>query len=396
VSRAAHRDLHVLVGAYGLSALGDQLTLIALLLRTHDLSGSGPAVAGVTVASLLPLVVFAPVAGLLVDRVETVRVLTVAALFQAVVVTTLAFTTSLPATLALVVLLGLSAAVERSGLVALVPVVAGEARATRSYAAVVTAQTVGGSAGPALAGALVAGVGATSALLLDAASFVVLALLLDTLRARRRPAPVAVGERRWGQLRAGVTVVGADPLLRVVVAVLAGAVLAGTLINVASVFFAKDVLGVGDLGYGLLVSAWSLGMVAGSSLVAARIPDRWQALGLVVAAVAIGLAFTAMAGAPNLPVALGAVVVAGAGNGVQTVALRSLVRSRIPDRLRGRAFASASALVTAANLAGTSGGGVLVNAVGPQATIQLAGIGTLLAGLVGLAWFRRLVSPAVP
>jgi hypothetical protein len=39
---------------------------------------------------------------------------------------------------------------------------------------------------------------------------------------------------------------------------------------------------------------------------------------------------------------------------------------------------------------------VLVTAIGPQATIQLAGAGTLLAGLVGLAFLRRLVSLAVP
>jgi MFS family permease len=79
------RDFRLIVVAVGLSSFGDVLAAVALTIRVHDLTGSGLAVAALLLADLVAHVVLAPWAGMLVDRVETRRVLVAVSLGQAAV-----------------------------------------------------------------------------------------------------------------------------------------------------------------------------------------------------------------------------------------------------------------------------------------------------------------------
>jgi Major Facilitator Superfamily len=100
-------DVRLIVGAVGVSALGDFLLWIPLTLRIQEISGSGVAMAGLFLALWTPLVVLAPVAGLVVDRREARGVLLVASLAQMVVAAALAFALdSVAAILVLAALLG--------------------------------------------------------------------------------------------------------------------------------------------------------------------------------------------------------------------------------------------------------------------------------------------------
>src|SRR3954469_14084092 len=80
----APRDLRLLSGAVLLSAAGDLLMVVVLSLRVHDLTGSGFAVAGVFATLMAPVVLLAPLAGRLVDRTETRRLLMAVSAGQAV------------------------------------------------------------------------------------------------------------------------------------------------------------------------------------------------------------------------------------------------------------------------------------------------------------------------
>src|SRR5687768_13290875 len=91
MSLLRRRNFLLVFASFALSSFGDYLALLALTIRVHDSTGSGWAVSALLLTGLLPLVAFAPLAGLLVVRTETVRVLAVAALAQAVVAMGLAF-----------------------------------------------------------------------------------------------------------------------------------------------------------------------------------------------------------------------------------------------------------------------------------------------------------------
>ena len=119
------RDLRLVVGAVGLSALGDALAFVPLVLHLEGESGSGPAVAALLIALWGPVALLAPVAGALVDRVETRSLLLGVSLAQAAVVAVLAFVSAPGAVIALAALVGIGFAIAQPAEFALVPVVAG-------------------------------------------------------------------------------------------------------------------------------------------------------------------------------------------------------------------------------------------------------------------------------
>ena len=117
----AERDFRLILAAWGASMFGDFLAVIALTIRVQEASGSGVAVAALLVALGIPAGLFNSIAGWLVDRVETTRVLAFTAAGQAVVAVGLALVDSVAATVALAFVLGCGLAVESPALFSLLP-----------------------------------------------------------------------------------------------------------------------------------------------------------------------------------------------------------------------------------------------------------------------------------
>ena len=180
------RDLRLLAGAVFLSAAGDLLALIVLALQVHELTGSGLAVSALFATTLVPVVALAPLAGLVADRFESVRVLVAASLVQALVAAALAFSGDLAAILALSSLLTAGNAFGQPAEFTLVPAVAGSRRVTEATGVLEAARYAGFAAGPVLAAGLAA-LGPRPALLVNAASFVAIAAAAGAMRARRPP-----------------------------------------------------------------------------------------------------------------------------------------------------------------------------------------------------------------
>jgi hypothetical protein len=83
-------------------------------------------------------------------------------------------------------------------------------------------------------------------------------------------------------------------------------------------------------------------------------------------------------------------VAGGIGHAAKNVIVRTLIHERVPDALRGRAFAAYSGLRNAAELIALGGGGVLVTTLGARTTLFIAGAGAVVAGVCGLAAYRVL------
>lgn len=374
--------LSAVAALYGLSAMGDQMALVALTLRLHDQGRSSLAISALVVAGVLPLVVVGPLVAPLVDRVESGRLIVVVTSLQAVLALGLAFVTDVVASIGLLALLGAGLAVVSPALLLLVPEILGEENTARGYARLETFRSAGNVVGPALAGLLIAAFDDRAALLCDAVTFAVMAVAFLVLRVRRRP--VAGTAANWlAQVREGVGVLGADRLLRTAIAALCAAIVFTAVLSVARVFFVRDDLGASDSAYGVLVTAHTVGMLLTSALIAPRIPAAWQPRVLVGAGALMGVALAASAGIPVFAVALGAFVLTGAANSLQALAIRNLIHARVPSGVRGRAFASSGAALNGANLTGTALGGPAVGLLGGTGALALAGIGTLVVSLAG-------------
>ena len=122
-------------------------------------------------------------------------------------------------------------------------------------------------------------------------------------------------------------------------------------------FFAKGVLRAGDLGYGALAAAWLFGMVAGSVLIARKLPPRRLASAALLAAVGGGAAVAVAAAMPDVVIAATAFFAGGVANGVENVSVRSLIHHSVPDELTGRVFAAYSGLAAGTQIGATALGG---------------------------------------
>ena len=375
------RSVALLSAAILLSALGDFLAVIPLALGLQHESGSGIVVAGLFIALWAPVALLAAPAGLLVDRCDPRRTLIAISAAQALVAVALGFAGSTAAILALTALLGCGVAVAHPAEFALVPAVAGDDGVKAANGRIESARYLGYTLGPLLGGALAASGGTRVALLLDASTFVAVALVAVALRPRRAP----VRDREdLGRARDGIVFLVRDRLLALVLTVAFTSLLFMTASATAEVFFATDVLDGGDLGYGALMTAWTAGMVLGATTLPCRVPAAGAATAALVAIAVQGAGLAV----PTLWLALGFAVVAyavgGSAQGLKNVLIRTLIHERVPERLHGRAFAAYNGLRNGAELVALAGGGLLVSAIDARWTLLLAGAVPMLAATAGL------------
>jgi MFS family permease len=395
-------DFRLLALSNGLSSLGDELALVALTIKVFELSdGSGIAVAAVLLAGIVPLVVFAPFAGLIVDRTETTGTLALASVAQALIAVGLAFAEPVWLVVALSFLLGSAASIASPAVFAIVPTAVDDDDLTEANANMETVRYIGMVAGPLIAGGLAGALGADrgtrAALLLDAITFLVITSAAASLKVRRLPEPVPEEGRAKGEARRGFAFIRRDRVLLIGVVAVAATVLFATMDNVAEVFFANDpkLLNAGNWGYGALAAVWLLGMVVGAGVIARRLHQEQLAPAVLLSSITGGAAVAIAALFPHIVLALSMFAVGGVANGVASVSMRSLIHHRVPDRLRGRVFAAYFGVAFAGQLAATALGGVLISILPSSRDVLLVGgAGGALVGLVGMAWFAALPSEA--
>jgi Na+/melibiose symporter-like transporter len=383
---AGTRDLRLLALAVGLSAAGDMIALITLSLRVHDLTGSAFAVSALFGATMLPIVALAPLGGRLADRVESTRVLLAASVAQAVVAAGLAFVDPLAAILALTALLTAGAAIAQPAEFALVPAMATPERLAAAGGRMEAARYAGFTAGPLLAAGLVALGGTQLALLVNAASFTAVALAAAAMRTRRHPEPHAIAHEDKG---AGLRSLLGDRVLRPVVLAAVGALLFISACMTAEVFYVKDVLGAGDAGYAAMFAAWTLGMVFGALALPQRVPPAAMATVALLALALQGAGMAAQTAWAVLPAALAGWLVGGVGHGLKNALVRTVIAQRVASAAHGRAFAAYNAARNAAELGALGAGGALVGVLGARNALVLAGLGPVVAALLGLAALRH-------
>jgi MFS family permease len=246
--------------------------------------------------------------------------------------------------------------------------------------------TIGAAAGPAIAGVVVAGAGARTALFADAISFAAVAILMAT--ASGLPQATVEEGGSIERLRRGLAYVRARPQLRVLIMAQAAAFVFFALVIPIEVVFAKDTLGAGDAGYGALLASWGTGMVVGAGAFALlrRIPLR--AL-LPISVFAIGAAYLITGFAPTLLVACIASVLGGAGNGIEWVTLVTAAQQLTRAEYQARVVSVVESVGKAAPGLGFVMGGTIAALLSPRASYVVAGAGVIVVlGLAALALSR--------
>jgi MFS family permease len=366
-----------LLGANIVSLVGSMLTIVALPWFVLITTGSA-AKTGLTGAfEVLPMFVAGVFGGTLVDRLGYKRSSVIADVVSGVgvaLVPLLYHTVGL-AFWQLLLFVFIGSLLSVPGLTArraMLPELAQMAgwRLERVNASFESVQFIALLLGPPIAGLLIAIIGASNVLWLDATSFGVSALVVASVipRVASGVEGAARGAYR-DELRAGLRFILNDRLLLTLALGLAVTNMLGNpLFGVVLPVFARDVYGKASV-LGIIIAAGGAGQIVGATLYGAfghRLPRRalWLAAFLIEPLVWLPLVVT-----HSLPVIIGALAAGGILIGPTNPMLVTIRHERIPQELRGRVFSTFSAISGVAQPFGLALGGVAVQVFGLRGTL---------------------------
>jgi MFS family permease len=385
----------------GISLVGTWMQSVALSWLVYRLTGSGLMLGLVGFAGQIPVLVLAPLAGVLADRWRLRRVLVITqslALAQATVLAVLTLTGQIGPglILALSAVLGIVNAFDMPTRQAFVvqmiedPADLGNAIALNSF-------LVNGArlVGPSLAGVLIAAIGEGPCFSLNAISYVAVIAALLAMRLVPRAA-VRAARPVLADLHEGLRYALGFPPIRDILALLALSSLLGMSYSTVMPMFARDVLGGGARTMGFLLGATGLGALIAALFLASR--PTVVGLGRIIAQGAglfgLGLMLVSLVRhvTPGLPLML----LVGMGMMLQIASSNTILQTIVDDDKRGRVMS----LYTMAFLGMTPFGsllaGSLAQTLGAAHALQVGGACCLLGGVLfafRLPALRPLVRP---
>lgn len=381
------------------SAFGSYITVLAIQVLVVDvLAGDAADVGLVNAARWVPYLLFGLLAGVLVDRVRRRPVLVATDLLSAVALSAIPV---LSATGSLTVgwlagvmaVFGLCTVVGDAAFQSFVPRLVPTRLLGPAHARLDQSDAVAQASGPAVAGGLVQLLGAPLAVLVDAVSYLVSAVLLATVRvdeargeSRRRVRDIGpeIGEGlRWIYRHATLRPLALSTHAWFACSAVAGAVMTP---------FALRTLHLSPATLGLALAAAGVGALVGSS-VAVRMGDRWGAGHVIIGArLGTGTAWGLMAAAALLVPGGGAWVVFALGQlllglcmGAENANEMAYWQTATPDRLQGRTNATRRSANRAVIVVAAPLGGLLGDAAGYGTALVAAGATLVVVATVSLA-----------
>ncbi|MDG9710785.1 MFS transporter [Streptomyces sp. DH10] len=336
--RPAYRRLW---GSTIVTAVGSQLTAVAVPKQIYDITGSSAWVGAASLAGLVPLIVFALWGGAIADTMDRRKLLLITN--TGIAVTSLLFWlqafTGLESVAALMVLLavqqafwGLNAPARSASIARLVP----EDELPAANALGSTVMQTGQVAGPLLAGALIPVIGLPELYLIDA-----LALCVTVWAVYRLPSlpPLGTVVRRAGvkEIAAGFRYISGHTVLLLSFLADIIAMVLGMPRALFPQLAAQTYAPYGEgLALGLLFAAIPIGAVLGglfSGTFSRARRHGWMVIGSVVV---WGAAITGFGLSGNLWVGVAFLAVAGVADMVSMVFRGSILLSAATDEMRGR------------------------------------------------------------
>jgi len=378
---AAYRRLWA---ARTVSQWGDIAQFTALALLVFHLTHSGIGVSGMVIAEILPVLLLAPLAGPLVDRLPRVTVMIGADIARIVLATVLAaWHGNFPAVYAVAFGLSAGAVFFNPAANSLLPALVKEDQLVAANSAIWSAAVLSQVVLAPLAGVLTATAGYAWAFAVNAASFAISAVLLAGLRAREAPRPMTIAPL-LAQAREAASLLVRDRLLRALAVAQTLAALSAGATSALLVVLAVRRLHTSGGGYGLLLGAIAAGAFTGP-VVLARLPALARRPAVVFVAFGLrGLVDLVLASVMALPAALAALAGYGIGTSTGNVTFATVIQSHVADRMRGRVFSAFDLIWQSLRLASLLLGGLLADAAGIRAVYYTGGALLAAAALAGL------------
>lgn len=386
------RQRAYLLFAFTVSTAGDWLYRLALPLLVLQMTGSAVGTALAYALEYIPYIIFSMVGGVAADRADRKRLLIVADLTAALLVTGLvvvlgAGSSHVWPVFLVAFLISSVRPIYHPAFQSLLPSLVPAKELTKLNSRVQTIDSMFLIAGPLLGVGVVAALGVVTALWLNAVSFVIsaLALLLIRVPASEAGAPAAGGAARgrlWGDLVDTVRYLAADRITLNGSLVMTGSAAGLMIVEANLIYYLVTLRGFPLSTVGIVLGAYGVGSVIGA-LAAPALANR-VAPGVLIAAalLAAGAVTALLATGPGI-VGM-AVLWACVGACVMAVVVVwfSLRQQIVPRHLLGRVVAVSRMLAYAATPLGALAGAWALSTIGGAPTIAIsAAVQILVAGL---------------
>ena len=362
------------------SNLADGVFFIALPLLAVRLTDSPVLVAGVAIAGRLPWLVFVLVAGALADRLDRRRTMRNVQLFRVAVVGILAVLAmldalSLPVLYVAAFVLGVGETMFDTAAQSIMPsIVPKEQLATANGRLYAVELIMNQFVGPPLGGLLI-GLSVPLALSGSVAGYALAALGLTLISGSFRPERAGPPTRLTTDIAEGLRYLWRHRVLRTLAIMVGVMNLASTATFAVFVLYAvaPGPMGLSEPAFGILLTSFALGSLAGS-LVAARLEARLGRVPVLFASVVVMSAGIAVPALTTNPVVVGAAfAISGLFIVVWNVITVSLRQRIVPNHLLGRVNAGYRLFAWGTQPIGALLGGVAGETLGLRAVFLIFG-----------------------
>src|SRR4051794_4055376 len=381
------RDMRLLVTSFVVDGLGSWAYSTVLLVYIYERTGSATWVAAATACRWIPGLVFASLGGVVADRFERTRVMIVSALVSAALVGLMAVAVATDGPLVLLLLLSALAATAyvpyRPAAGALTPDVVDEKELAAANALFSALESLTVVLGPAVGGLLLLTGQPTTAIVLNAISFLVAALCVSRVRTKSRGGGGEAGEGVARQLADGFAALRKQRIAAVLILFCA---LDSAIFGASTVLYApiSQHLGTGVTGYSYLLAGNALG-----GLLAAALADRLSRSPRLAPVIVGGILLQAVPFAlttvvHNPPVGFVLQVISGVGMIIVDVLAITALQRDIPRELLSRVLSIGDMAIFGATLAASFLFAAIFTTAGLHPSLLVVGIGFPLVALLGI------------
>jgi len=383
------------------SLVGTWMTQTASMWLVYHLSSSAFMLGLIGFASLAPIFLLAPFAGVLVDRVNRHRLLIVtqvAAMLQSAALAAFALTDTITVhhLLLLTLVQGFINALDMPARQAVVVEFVEKREQLGSAIALNSALfNLARLAGPAAGGFIIAAFGAGVCYVIDTISFV--AVIAALLAMRLRPRPVRAEQKHpWHDLREGFHYTARHTPIRALILLVAAVSAVGFSGSVLTPVFARDVFHGDARTLGWLMAASGFGALSGALYLATRKGVRGLGLVITVGGLLMGGGLIGFAQSHWLPLALLFLSMTGGGGVLLMASSNTLVQTLVEDDKRGRVMSFFAMAFTGTMPFGNLLMGAVAGKFGATTALMAGGLSSLLVVFIFYRQIPRLRAAAAP
>ena len=383
-----HRNFRLFFGGQSISLIGTWMTRVATSWLVYRLTKSSLLLGTVGFAGQIPTFLFAPLAGVIVDRIDRRKVLVwtqALAMIQSLALAWLTLThrINIAEILILSSMQGIINAFDMPGRQSfMVKMVEDRADLSNAIAINSSMVNVARLIGPSLAGILIAATNEGWCFLVDGVSYIAVIVSLLMMR-------VAATDESHSrnsilvQLREGWDYVAGFAPIRTILLLFALLSLMGWPFMVLMPIFAAQVLHGGPHTLGFLMGAVGVGSLVSALSLVMRRSVRGLGKMIPIAAIAFGVGLICFGLSTNLWLSMLLLLVAGFGMMQGLTASNTIIQTLVDEKMRGRVMSYYTMAFVGMAPFGSLLAGALAHAIGAPRTVIVSGVACILGGL----WF---------